>query len=48
MSEVPKKILNLVENIKCLLTRFFSNSNLEYCSWFINKDADVLTKKTHM
>lgn len=44
---VPKESINLVDDVKYLLA-YFSDSSLEYCSRFINKDADALTKKTHM
>lgn len=44
---IPKDVINLVEDIKCLLTHFKDNK-LEYCSRTVNTDADALAKMTHM
>lgn len=42
-----KDIINLVEDIRCLLTQF-NDSNLEYYNNIINIDVDALTKKAHL
>lgn len=45
--EVSKDIINLVEDVTCLLTHF-SYSRLEYCNRVIKVDADALTKRTYL
>lgn len=41
---VPKDIVNLMDNVKCLLTR----SKKKYCSRVINKDVDALAKRAYL
>lgn len=43
----PKDNINLVKDIKNLLTRFFK-SILKYCSKLINRYADALVKMAHV
>lgn len=45
-NKIPKNIINLVENVKILLTRF-SESRMEHCSR-IDKDTNVLNKKAYL
>lgn len=43
-NKVPKNIINLVEDVKCLVSHF-TESWLEYFYKIINKDADVFAKR---
>lgn len=44
---IPNDIINIVENIKCLLTQF-SESRLEYCNRISNRDVDILVKMAQL
>lgn len=43
---VPKKINNLVEDIK-ILSHFFRDIRIEYCNRLINGDANAMAKYVH-
>lgn len=45
--EVPKDIVNLVEDVKYLLSHL-RDSKVEYCSRLTNRDTDVLAKNGHL
>lgn len=44
---IPKDIINLVVNIKFLLTNFFVNT-LEFCNRIINREVDATSVVPHI